>query len=100
MAGDGAILVSDDWADGIVSPDDKIELIAKSESILKDDGMWLEVSLYTPAGGARDFLETYDKAKEGDIMSMFAMLTFLGKIAETLEHGLDMPPTDEDSDPF
>jgi hypothetical protein len=96
MGSVGAVLVSDDWADGIVSPEDRKEIEATAEAIVKDDGMWLELTLYTSVEGARDFLETYDKASEGDIMSMFAMLTFLGKIAEVLGGGIDMPPTPAD----
>jgi hypothetical protein len=86
--------VSSDWISEFISPEDRGEIESTAEAIVRDDGMWLEVSLMTPAEGARDFLDTYDRAQEGDIMAMFSLLTFLGTIADTLQHGLDMEPDD------
>lgn len=81
--------MNDDWAEGLISPEDRLEIEATAEKIVMNEGMWLEVQLMTPVEGAREFIDTYERAANGDIMAMFGMMTFISQIAETLQQGLD-----------
>lgn len=90
MGKDGSPAVSaEDWADDLISPEDRLEIELTAEQIVKNEGMWLEVQLMTPVEGAREFIDTFDRAANGDIMAMFGMMTFISQIAETLQQGLD-----------
>lgn len=81
--------MSDEWAEELISPEDRLEIEATAEQIVMNEGMWLEVQLMTPVEGAREFIDTYERAANGDIMAMFGMMTFISQIAETLQQGLD-----------
>lgn len=89
MGKDGSPVVSDDWAEELISPEDRLEIEATADKIVMNEGMWLEVQLMTPVEGAREFIDTYERAANGDIMAMFGMMTFISQIAETLQQGLD-----------
>lgn len=81
--------MSDEWAEELISPEDRLEIEATADKIVMNEGMWLEVQLMTPVEGAREFIDTYERAANGDIMAMFGMMTFISQIAETLQQGLD-----------
>lgn len=89
MGEDGSTVVSDEWAEELISPEDRLEIEATADKIVMNEGMWLEVQLMTPVEGAREFIDTYERAANGDIMAMFGMMTFISQIAETLQQGLD-----------
>lgn len=80
---------TEDWADDLISPEDRLEIELTADQIVQNEGMWLEVQLMTPVEGAREFIDTYERAANGDIMAMFGMMTFISQIADTLQEGLD-----------
>lgn len=83
-----------EWAEGVFKPEDLNDIKSRADRIVKDDGTWIEVSMIAPVEGARDFIDRYGQAEEGNIMAMFEMLTFLGSIAESLRQGIEMDAQD------
>lgn len=83
-----------EWAEGVFEPEDLNDIKSRADRIVKDDGTWIEVALIAPVEGARDFIDRYEQAEEGNIMAMFQMLTFLGSIAESLRQGIEMDAQD------
>ena len=86
--------MADDWVNEHFKPDDINDIRSISERIVRDDGTWIEISMIAPIEGARDFLDRYEQAVEGNIMSMFEMMTFLGAIADSLAEGVNMDAQD------
>lgn len=83
-----------EWVDGVFDPDDIKDIVGTAEQIVRDDGTFLQLEFYAPIESAREFLDVYEQARDGHIMAMFEMLTFLGLIADTFRHGLGMEPDD------
>lgn len=74
--------------DGI-DPKDIAELRARAERIVKDATTYYEIGLYVPHEGAKEFLDSYDKASKGSAMALMDLLMFVHVIAQSLREAVE-----------
>jgi hypothetical protein len=80
--------LSDEFMNSI-DPKDIAELKARAEKIEHEADTYYEIKLMIPFEGAVQFLEAYEEAMTGDMMSIMNMLFVVGAIAESLKFQLD-----------
>lgn len=70
-------------------PADIADLKAKADKIVKNATTYYEIGMYVPHEGAEEFLAAYDKASQGDIMSLMDLLMFIHVIADSLREAVE-----------
>lgn len=70
-------------------PADIADLKAKADKIVKNATTYYEIGMYVPHEGAEEFLAAYDKASQGDIMSLMDLLMFVHVIADSLREAVE-----------
>ena len=80
--------LSDEFMNSI-DPKDIAELKARAEKVEHEADTYYEIKLMIPFEGAVQFLEAYEEAMTGDMMSIMNMLYVVGAIAESLKFQLD-----------
>ena len=80
--------LSDEFMNSI-DPKDIAELKARAEKVEHEADTYYEIKLMIPFEGAVQFLEAYEEAMTGDMMTIMNMLFVVGAIAESLKFQLD-----------
>ena len=80
--------LSDDFFNSI-DPKDLEDLQARAEKIEHEADTYFEIKLLIPFEGAVQFLEAYEEAMTGDMMSIMSMLYVVGAISESIKFQLD-----------
>lgn len=80
--------LSDEFLNSL-DPKDIAELQARAEKVEHEADTFFEIKLMIPFEGAMQFLESYEEAMTGDMMSIMNMLYVVGAIAESLQFQLD-----------
>ena len=80
--------LSDEFMNSI-DPKDIAELKARAEKVEHEADTYYEIKLMIPFEGAVQFLEAYEEAMTGDMMSIMNMLFVVGAIADSLKFQLD-----------
>jgi hypothetical protein len=80
--------LSDEFFNSI-DPKDLEDLQARAEKIEHEADTFFEIKLMIPFEGAMQFLDSYEEAMTGDMMSIMNMLFVVGAIAESLKFQLD-----------
>jgi hypothetical protein len=80
--------LSDEFLNSI-DPQDLADLQARAEKVEHEADTYFEIKLMIPFEGAMQFLDSYEEAMTGDMMSIMNMLFVVGAIAESLKFQLD-----------
>jgi hypothetical protein len=80
--------LSDEFLNSI-DPKDLEDLQARAKKVEHDADTFYEIKLMIPFEGAVQFLESYEEAMTGDMMSIMNMLYVVGAIAESLNFQID-----------
>lgn len=80
--------MSDEFLNSI-DPQDLADLQARAEKVEHEADTFFEIKLMIPFEGAMQFLDSYEEAMTGDMMSIMNMLYVVGAIAESLKFQLD-----------
>lgn len=80
--------LSDEFLNSI-DPQDLADLQARAEKVEHEADTFFEIKLMIPFEGAMQFLDSYEEAMTGDMMSIMNMLFVVGAIAESLKFQLD-----------
>jgi hypothetical protein len=80
--------LSDEFLNSI-DPKDLEDLQARAKKVEHDADTFYEIKLMIPFEGAVQFLESYEEAMTGDMMSIMNMLYVVGAIAESLSFQID-----------
>jgi hypothetical protein len=79
-----------------IDPDDIQELEARSKKIVQDSETYYEVTMMVSHTSALEFLERYQRAVDGDVMSLFALMTVIHAIATNFQVAMDSDYGDDD----
>ena len=80
--------LSDEFLNSI-DPKDLEDLQARAKKVEHDADTYYEIKLMIPFEGAVQFIEAYEEAMTGDMMSIMSMLYVVGAIAESLNFQID-----------
>ena len=80
--------MSDEFLNSI-DPKDLEDLQARAKKVEHDADTYYEIKLMIPFEGAVQFIEAYEEAMTGDMMSIMSMLYVVGAIAESLNFQID-----------